>query len=210
MSNVAEVEQTEFTIDELTGAARERAMTTLYEWAIEYNWYRDVQEDWADNVLPNDWCIYGVDKDRMYFDTDRAQEMCLTDGRLRLKELVTKKPEMFTNLALRVACEQGWIYNPIVRVHRNDTRGVEAIECEAVPDFTGTPFDGIDAFDFWELIWPSGTDELEVALSEHVCNAAKACLKAMEEEYEYLTNEDALLENARANEYKFDSEGKLL
>lgn len=206
---VEEEVKTEFTIDELEGSARQRALDKMYEWAAEYGWFRDTQEHWATEVLPNEWAIVGVDHESMYFDMDRGQSLALTDGRVDLKKLVALKPEWFTNIALWYACTEGWIYDPNVRTdgRGEDTRGIVGFEFDT-PYFKGTPFDGIeDADDFWDMI---DLVEFEKLLDEHVRDAARAALEALTEEYEDITSEETLVENARANEYLFDEDGNKL
>jgi hypothetical protein len=198
--------KTEFTIDELTGSARERALDTLREWATEYGWWNYIRQDWAEFILPNNWAIEEVNHKEMWFDMDRAQSLALTDGRVNLQKLVQLKPEWFTNLALKYACEQGWIYGPYFRFNSRseDTIGVVWPDYDQYPDLSGTPFDGMEPVEFWQVV---DLAEFKDVLDKHVKDAARACLKAIEAEYDYLTNEEELVQMAKANDYLFDEEG---
>lgn len=209
MCEVAVEEKTEFLLSELEGSARERAMDKLREWNTGDDWFTYTRECWANEKLPQEWAISDVDPEQMWFDLGRGQNLALTGGNVVLDSVMKLKPEWFTNLARKTACEKGWIYDPNVNIYHEDTRGIEGLEWAISDDFTfeGTVFEGTSYDDFVEM---ADIDALRELLDEHVKEAAAAVLDALESEYDYLSSDEAIEEMAKSNEYKFDEEGEVL
>lgn len=194
----------------LEGAARERALDKMREWNTDHGWWQHTREDLANNVLPDEWCITGVNHKQMWFDLYRGQTLALTDGRVDLKKLMEKKPDMFSSLAIRTAIEKGWLYDPHVYVRNDDTRGVDGLEWNGIytSDLANTPFDGMDADTFYNTLIEPELDDLQDALSEWVKDAANACLNALQEEYDYLGSDEAC--EQMAENYTFDEDGEVI
>lgn len=213
-------ECSEYTIDELSGSARDKALEKMYEFVCE-DWLShysvDVRSEWAEEILPNEWAIKDVDHERMWFDIDRGQSLALTGGRVNLKKLLELKPELFGefNFALHYAIEHGWVADPCIELsyRSEDTTGVGIIELDTDPPLKGTPFDGVAPEDFYVMAFQcdlGDSPSFAVALDDHVKEAAAAVLTALSEEFDCITSEDNLVELARANDYKFDYRGKWL
>lgn len=207
---MCEVEdKVEFTIDELEGAALDKALNKIGELNTDYSWWTDTKNEWVDTILPQDWAIFGVDEKKMWFDLGRDRSLELTDGYIRLRELMKLKPEWFTHLALKTLVELGWFTLVRIDCYRGDTRGVCSYGPNYDPVVEGTVFDGMSGEDFAALCEPA-LDELYAKLHEYVKEAAHAALLALDREYDHLWERDTCMEIARANEWLFDEEGNML
>lgn len=199
-----------YSLKELEGSARERAYDRLRRWNTDYDWFEDTRKDWAENTLPDDWCIHYCDPDQMYFDCGNGGFIALTNGCLNLQELATKKPEWFENIAIRMLLITGNLYSPKIWIaggRYSGTRGVNDLEFHVC--LTGTPFDGMDEDEFVALM-DGPISDLQANCDQWAKDAAAACLQALSDEYDHLTSDECIEEMAEANDYRFDEDGEVV
>lgn len=201
-----------YTIDELDGTARDNAMQTLALWAVEdYEWWDSTIENFVETVetegvieiaTRNGRTVGG----RTYTDPcvffsgfwsqgDGASFAGKVDvaAYLKLTKQAGKKRALY-NWAIDQGCG--------IRIKTTGNYSHEYsmyVDCD-YNDFHYTP-DG------------KATEQaagLEDEILEWARDKARQLYKDLEAEYEYLTSEEVLLENAQANGYRFDDRGKPL
>jgi len=198
-----------FTINELTGRARDKALDTLRDWATDDDWWQNMYDYWKAEKFP----ALGIAVDT--FDGfslyhDREVEF---SGSIDLEELVKKVPALCeNNLILQTAIEA----DMMCLVYINKTR-IEGLDFDItvdddngmMPELANTPFAEMSATNFIGLV-EMELDNFQNTVQEHVTEAAQDMLCELQEEYEYLESEDSLIERAEESGWLFNEDGEFV
>ena len=177
-----------YNVDELEGKARERALDWLRE-GLDYEWYDFVFED-AKKCAS----ILGIEIGDIYFSMDDGA--CF-NGRFSYakgwKKALKAYAPMDTEL-LRIGQELQKIQKPFIY-------GLSGtIDCNDRYKSTKAVFH-----------WSDNTPEsIESDLSQAFTDFASWIYLNLEKEWDYLSSEEQLIETAKANDYAFDSKGRIV
>jgi len=198
-----------FTINELTGSARDKALDTLRDWATGDDWWQNTYDYWKTENFPT----LGIAVDTFDgFDLYRDREVEFS-GSIDLEELVKKVPALCeNNLIMPTAIEA----DMMCLVYINKTR-IEGLDFDItvdddngmMPELANTPFAEMPAANFIGLV-EMELDNFQNIVQKHVAGAAYEMLCELREEYEYLGSEECLIKNAEANNYLFDEDGEFV
>ena len=181
---------TVYDIEELTGKARERALDWLRE-GLDYEWYDFVFED-AKKCAS----ILGIEIDNIYFSGFYSQgDGACFNGRFSYAKGWKKALKAYAPIdteLLRIGQELQKIQKPFLY-------GLSgAIDCNERWKTTNA------VFHWHENNMPDDD------LSQVFTDLASWIYKNLQTEYEYLTSEECLIENAKANGYAFDEFGRIV
>ena len=177
-----------YSVDELEGKARENALEWLRE-GLDYEWYDSVFED-AKKCAS----ILGIEIGDIYFSMDDGA--CF-NGKFTYakgwKKALKKYAPIDTEL-LRMGQELQKIQKPFMY-------GLSGtIDCNDRYKSTKAVFH-----------WSDNTPEsIESDLSQAFTDFASWIYLNLEKEWDYLSSEEQLIETAKANDYAFDSEGRVV
>ncbi len=179
-------------IEELEGRAKENALDWLRE-GLDYEWYDFVFED-AKKCAS----ILGIEINNIYFSGFYSQgDGACFNGRFSYakgwKKALKAYAPMDTEL-LRIGQELQKIQKPFMY-------GLSGtIDCNDRYKSTKAVFH-----------WSDNTPEsIESDLSQVFTDFASWIFSQLRTEYEWLTSEEQLIETANANDYAFDSEGRIV
>jgi hypothetical protein len=191
------ITQNIYTLAELTGSAREKALQYLREGVTDYDWFDFVYED-AKTISS----IMGIDIDNIYFKGFCSQgDGACFDGRYKykkgaLKALKEYAPDTtFLNLCQRLQdLQKRYFYKITANISCND----RYMRTEGDYDINGRFFN------------PCIPDEVIDGMDQLFSEFADWIYKQLETEYDYITSEESLLENAESNGYEFDESGGMI
>jgi hypothetical protein len=188
------INQKIYTLPELAGSAREKALEKLRGWATNDEWW---DFDDAKNIAS----IMGIEIDKIYFRGFYSQgDGACFSGRYKyvkgaLKALKEYAPIDSTlhNLCQRLQdLQKRYFYEITANITCNDrymrTSGDYDINCR----FFDIPDVVID-----------GMDQIFSEFADWIYNQ-------LETEYDHITSEESLLENAEASGYEFDESGDMI
>lgn len=186
-----------YAVEELTGSAKERALEWLREGATDYNWYTFIFEDAKKRAS-----ILGIEIDDIYFSGfyHQGSGACFSGSFSYVKgwkKTFLDYAPIDTEL-LRIGQELQAIQKPFMyqitgAIESNDR--YYRTSCGSA-DINGRVADVPD----------SVIDDL----TECFADFASWIYKNLQTEYELLMSEEQLTENAKANGYAFDSEGRII
>jgi hypothetical protein len=174
-------------IEELEGRAKENALEWLREGATDYDWWDYVFDD-AQKCA----AILGIEIDNIYFDFDNGA--CF-NGRFSYAKGWKKELKAYAPIdaeLLRIgqelqAIQKPYFYNLSGMIESNDRyKTTNAV------------------FHWHENNMPD--DDLSQAFTDF----ASWIYKRLQAEYDWLTSEEQLIENAQANGYQFDENGMVV
>ena len=173
-----------YAVEELEGSAKERALAWLRE--LDYDWYDFIFEDAKKCAF-----ILGIEISDIYFNM--ADGACF-NGRFSYAKGWKKALKAYAPIdteLLRIGQELQEIQKPFLY-------GLSgAIDCNERCKTTNA------VFHWHENNMPD--DDLSQAFTDF----AHWIYRSLEKEYDWLTSEECLIENANSNGYAFDSEGRI-
>lgn len=201
-----------YKIDELEGSARDNAMQTLARWAVEdYEWWESTIEYFVETVEAEGVITVDVRTSRKGGMT-KFTEPCVFfsgfwsqgDGACFAGKVDVAAYLKLTKQAGKKRALYNWAVDQGCGI-RIKTKGGYSHEYSMYVD--------CDYNDFHYTPDGKATEQaagLEDEILEWARDKARKLYKDLEAEYEYLTSEEVLLENAHANGYLFDDRGKPL
>lgn len=202
-----------FTLDELTGREKQRAMDELHtrvESSLEcYPWWEDVYADFVGERKKEG---IEIDTQDISFSISYSQsDFACFEGRVVFSKFYEAHPEHFSHcLALEAAAKSGMLEY----AHISTNSRSEHIDGINMPDWyytvqaepDDTPFAGLPAEDFWNQVEPH-MDGLERVVVEHLRGLCRELYNNLVKEWEYLTSEKQCIEYAEQYNVKFDEDG---
>lgn len=205
------IERTIYTLAELEGKARDAALETLSGWAVDYDWWEDVIDCFVETTEDEDVITIArktastvggrtITEPQVHFSGfwsqgDGASFAGTVDvaAYLKLTKQAGKKRSLYN-----WAVEQGASFR-IVTSGRYSHEYTMTVDCDYndlnyLPE--GKALDQVEG--------------LEDEILEWARDKARKLYKELEEEYEYRTHEDQLIENAEANDYRFYEDGEVV
>lgn len=178
--------RTLYTFDELPEDIQEKAIEKLWDINVNYEWWESVYED-AETI--------GLKISE--FDLDRASYV----------------KGAFLQSAMDVAkaiIEQHGPHCETVKIAENymvEYSRLTAEQSQEEADMLCSPIDEWQ----WDVIlneysWEIETEDIDDEFLRSLCEDYRIMLQ---QEYDYLTSEEAIIETIKANEYEFDEEGNL-
>jgi hypothetical protein len=184
-----------YTLPELTGSAREKALQYLREGATDYDWFDFVYED-----VKTIASIMGIEIDNIYFKGFCSQgDGACFDGRYKYKKGALKEIKKYApdttlhNLCQRLQdLQKPYFYEITANTSCND----RYMRTEGDYDINGRFFDIPD-------VVIDGMDQIFSEFADWIYTQ-------LETEYDYITSDESLLENAEASGYEFDESGETI
>ena len=176
-------------IEELTGSARERALDWLRE-GLDYGWWDSDFEDAKKCAA-----ILGIRIDNIYFSGFWSQgDGACFNGKYAYRKGWKKALKEYAPMDNKLE-RIGQALQDLQRHY------FYALECDISCDdrYMRTSAD----FGFY------GKYETEKDFSQLFTNFASWIYNQLEKEWDYLSSEEQLIETAKANDYAFDSEGRI-
>ena len=175
-----------YAVEELEGSAKERALAWLRE--LDYDWYYFIFEDAKKCAF-----ILGIEISDIYFNM--ADGACFNG---------------------RFSYAKGWkkalkAYAPIDAELLRIGQELQKIQKPFIYGLSGT-IDCNDRYKSTKAVfhWSDNTPEsIESDLSQVFTDLASWIYKNLQTEYDWLTSEEQLIENAQANGYQFDEFGRI-
>lgn len=198
MSLVAE--RTVYAYTELTGRAKDAATATLAEFATDGRWWEYTYDDCAQALR---WMGFEVSANNIWSQGDGASFTGKWNAnKLELVKLREERPTDMALHALALRAQTFALEYPSAEAvtTRGSSRYVH--ECTMVVDLYLEGGHGESA-----SVEGSEADETMTSL---VRGCARWVYRQLEQEYEYLTSEEALAELAEVNEWEFDESGQLV
>ena len=174
------IETTVYKFDELSDEAKQQSIENLYDLNVDYEWWDCTYED-AENI--------GLKISE--FDLDRASYV---KGSFVLQALDVAKAIIAEH------GEQCGTYQTAKDYMAEHTRLVVE-QCQEDADRLYSEF----AIEL-DLSWDIDTEDIDAEFLRSLCEDYRIMLQ---NEYEYLTSEEAIIETIIANEYEFTEEGEL-
>ena len=176
-------------IEELEGRAKENALDWLRE-GLDYEWYDFVFED-AKKCAS----ILGIEIDNIYFSGFYSQgDGACFDGRFSYAKGWKKELKM---------------YAPIDRELVRIAQELQAIQAPYFYNLSGA-IDCNERYKSTKAVFHWSEDHMPVEdLSQVFTDFASWIYRNLAKEWDYLNSEECLIENAQANGYAFDSEGRI-
>lgn len=172
---------------ELEGRAKERALTWLREGATDYDWYDSVFEDAKKCAA-----ILGIEIGDIYFSMDDGA--CF-NGRFSYAKGWKKALKAYAPMDKELMR----IGQALQKIQKPFLYGLSgAIDCNERCKTTNA------VFHWHENNMP------EDDLSQVFTDFASWIYKQLQTEYDWLTSEECLIENANSNGYAFDSDGRIV
>ena len=181
MEKVETVERTLYKIDELSGDAKDKALSHFWDTNVDYDWWEHIYEDAATIGLQID----GFDLGNRKHITGRLKET-LRDCCALIRKHHGKDCDTF-----RTARQYLKGYAKAFAAWR-------ANEAESSPEAyeDHSPSDWLDEFDDEDI----AEDFMKELLQDY--------LSILQSEYDFQTSEEQVLESIRANEYLFTEDGQ--
>lgn len=185
-----------FTLSELTGEARENALSTLREWATDFDWYDGVY-DGAKTI----GALMGVEINNIYFSGFCSQgDGACFDGRYKYVKGASKAVKQYAPLDTELQAlakrlqdvQRPYFYEITANISCNQRYKRTEGDYDINGRFCDIPDCVID-----------GMDQIFSEFADWI-------YKQLEKEYDYITGEDSLLENAEANGYQFTDNGDMI
>ena len=190
--------RTVYTVDELTGRARERALAKLAEWATHEDWREDVYED-AISLFAH----LGIEARKLKFSGFWSQgdgasfEGTWKADRVNYAVLAANMPKDSKLLAIGLALQAFALEFPLAEVIITRSN-----QCYS--------HSGTMTIDVYPEGDDSETGSIDDSPAEQLMRDAADWLYArLEAEHAYLTDEAQLIENAQANGYEFEEDGSI-
>lgn len=185
MEYVGTINRTLYTIDELSGDARDKALSHLWDLNTDYDWWEHIYEDAATIGLE----ITSFDLDRKNITgrlTESLRDCCALIRKHHHKECDTFKTA-----------------RQYLKEYAKALETWRAYELETCPEeHEGySPSDWLDDFDNLEEYEDIEEDFKKALLQDY--------FSMLRNEYDYQTSEEQVLEAVGANEYLFTEDGEL-
>jgi len=214
-----------YTIDELSDAARAKVLDQHRDWNVDHDWWDSVYDNAAEAAKH-----LGIDlkqnrvalrNGKVRFDPainfsgfcHQGQGASFA-GTFTLNDVdaAALKAEWPTAAELhRIADELDALRSALtaLNVNASITNGHGYYSHEYTMQIDVTTYNDLDEDDFIVTALMSVYDSLhaEASIAELMRDFARWIYKSLEEEYEYLTSDEAVLENLQANEMLFDEDG---
>lgn len=186
MECVGTINRTLYTIDELDGSARDKALSHLWDLNIDYDWWEHIYEDAATIGLQITAFDLGSRKSIAGKLTESLRDCCALIRKHHGEECHTFKTARQYLKGYARALEV-W-------------RACELETCpEGYEEFS--PSDWLGEFD--------STYEYKDIEEEFKKALLQDYLSMLQDEHDYQTSEEQILESVRANEYLFTEDGEL-
>lgn len=191
---------TVYNFEELSNEAQEKALNTLHEINLDYEWYTFTIED-KEAALE----AQGVDNIDIQFSGfwSQGDGASITFNINDLKKFM--KHHKISNKFKLVYNNEDVIVANVTRasyphyVHENMVRGDVSIHGYIDDDMTSEKInkleEQVNAFEEW--------------LTEYIRDESQELYKALEAEYSYLTSEEGIKETIEVNQYEFYEDGTL-
>ncbi len=174
-----------YAVEELEGSAKERALAWLRE--LDYDWYDFIFEDAKKCAF-----ILGIEISDIYFNM--ADGACF-NGRFSYAKGWKKELKM---------------YAPIDRELVRIAQELQAIQAPYFYNLSGA-IDCNDRYKSTKAVFHwSDNNVSEDDLSQVFTDFASWIYRNLEKEWDYLNSEECLIENAQANGYAFDEQGRVI
>ena len=179
------IETTVYKFDELSDKAKQKAIENLYDLNVDDEWWENVYEDAANIGLKI-----------TAFDLGRA---CYVEGHF------TQDALGVADVILREHGEQCETYKTAYKYVEDYWQ----LYCQEDADMLCMPGKARD----WDFVTyteygdPENLEDLNKEFLRSLCEDYKIILQ---NEYEYLTSEEAIVETIQANEYEFTAEGEMI
>ena len=221
-----ETEQTEFTYEELTPKAKEKAL----EWfsrTLDYEWwehtYGCAKEDGADMGFD----IEDIRFSGFWSQGDGASWTGRVDlGQFLEHHLQEDTPDHHRYFVLQALLDEQWVekYANVTRsgfhyVHSNTMR-LDSTDFSVVDRLDETdeerlqadgPLQRADVYQLWQGIDGANLiEDLEEWVIEKAREFADKIYNDLEQEFDHLTSEESLIESAYANGWRFDESGRFV
>ena len=196
--------RTVYTVDELTGRARERALAKLAKWATGEDWWEDVYAQATEALA---WLGFDTSPKLMQFSGFWSQG----DGasftgtwradRLDLARLYAERPMDKALHALAIQLQAFALEFPLAEA--TITRGGSRYSHAYTMTVDSYPQGDRDEADV------DGLGDSDPPIQPLIRGCADWLYAQLEAEYECLTDEAQLIENTQANEYEFEEDGSI-
>lgn len=204
-------EITVYKFSELEGRAKERAAEKLREWAIDHEWYDCTKEDFESFAER-----MGFKDVKSWFSGfwSQGDGACFDYKGLDAEKLFNADCTGFEPYSAVVL---EWRKNNAALI-RQARRVQDSIWAESVTHnsryshsktrYTSLYIDhlGLDCHTRLNAM----IEELEKAVTELQRELSDQYYDVLEKEYEYITSDESISENADANEYEFDAQGRIV
>ena len=199
------IETPVFAYDELDEAAKARAREWYLEGGLDYDWWDFVYDDFASIAK-----LLGLDLDRkggsrtpaIWFSgfSSQGDGACFegvwtyAPGMVRAATNYAPQDQALHGIAARLArLQRRHFYQLRAQIaHRGRYYHEHSMSIDVTDNRTGS--------------CPAA--DVEKAVSEEMRNLARWLYSKLEDEYEYLTSDEAVAEAIRANEYTFEKDGR--
>lgn len=202
MTTALAAEKTSYRLEDLSGRAKRRALETLAGWATDHDWWDCIYPDFTEIagmlgvvVAERDISFTGF-----WSQGDGASftgAYYYAKGAAKaIRAYAPRDTELHAIADTLQDVQRRNFYKlstAIDRIGRYCHEGTMRFTTEL--DMPG---------------WRSVDDDDAEAIAEAMCDLARWLYGRLEAEYEYLTSEEALTENADVNEYRFDAEGAVI
>ena len=174
---------TTYSFDELSEAAKEKALTKLYDINVDNDWYEFCYDDFHEKLKE-----VGLKAKTFYFSLDRdnffeASGLCIVDHKKFISAATKIRHAKWVELSLD---KQGYKHQ----------------------SYTGVPneYDAIlDRHPRYKNLCYSVASECDYFLN----NLLSSFLSQLSTEYDYQTSKEAVIETIKCNEYEFTADGNL-
>lgn len=221
-----ETEQTEFTYEELTPKAQEKALAWFGE-SLDHDWWDCTYDNAKEDGKEKGFDIEDIRFSGFWSQGDGAS----WTGRVDLKQflehhLKEDHPDYSRYFVLQALLDEDWVHKHISvsrygfhYVHSNTMR-LDSTDFSAVDRLDETdeerlqadgPLQRANVYQLWKGIDGEYLiEDLEQWIIEEAREFADKIYKDLEQEYDHLTSEESLIEGAYANGWRFDEDGRLV
>lgn len=190
-----------YTFDELSQDAKQKALEDNAYINVEHDWYDYLLEEWRAKLEASGFTEADIQFSGFYSQGDGASFTASVDlvEWLKSRKLANKYRALYEQAKL------GYITASIDRVsslyvHENTIKAdIDTHYIDVDYDTDRKRYDLIE----------KQAEEVENILQEDARDVSKIIYRELENEYDYLTSEEAIKETILANEYEFTEGGKL-
>lgn len=180
-----------FSIDELGVDARAKAIESLYDCNIDYDWWDCVYEDWKTTLSD-----MGFNDAEIHFSGFGSQG----DGACFTATVDLAKWLKVNKLAGKNRALYNQAEGVTVSIISSDSRYSHEMTMSIESDYYGNLTDKTSGQYY----------ALEEKILEDARVQARLIYRQLEKEYDYLTSEDAIIETIKANDWTFLEDGKMM
>lgn len=192
-----------YKLSELTDDARAKALETLYDINVDYDWWEFSLEDIANWTLET----YGIEfeAEHVCFDLDRGSQFYVDakhDGSSHVARIWVKDYKKLGQVLRKSYQVKQASINKLV----NETASI-TIECKHYGGGDGTNYADLNDYD--NLLSDGEYQKIEDGVNDILKEIEGEALSRLRKEQDYLTSEEAIVETIESNDYDFFEDGRM-